>query len=333
MNNNQRFNVSEELSVFHKDSLRKNNSQRMVTLNILLLSIMFLFSSCTDKDKNEKVISLPEVETGESTVFVASASVTCEGIVTSDGGSNVCERGICYVIGDGVPTLSDKIVSGGSGQGAYTCSFDLSEDGEYSYRAYATNEVGTSFGGVKTFSYSSSPSTSVKVKFGDDVWYDDTPSVSLTHHLSDFRMSLWDKTGDKDASLSIDACYGVINGSIVPTTVIVARAAGQPIYNIESNNYNGPTCEFNYPYNDEDFHNYFYINLMATVNHQVWIPKSFTINVIELNSTQKICSVTANAVMIKRLDLKNPDYTANYINTAETKTLSIEAYNIPMEIE
>lgn len=139
-----------------------------------LIASLLLYS-CSEKEK-DTATSLATVTTGGNTVFDESMSVRCEGNVTNDGGSVVLEKGICYMVGEGMPSLANNKVSGGDGVGSFSCSFNVEEAVIYSYRAFATNKNGTSYGEVKSFTISSR-SNIAKVTFGDETWYDETPQM------------------------------------------------------------------------------------------------------------------------------------------------------------
>jgi len=82
---------------------------------------------------------------------ITETSATCGGNVTSDGGSNVMERGICWAIIQN-PTTADKSVSSGNGTGSFTCQMsELLPNTTYYVRAYAINRVGVSYGTSKSF--------------------------------------------------------------------------------------------------------------------------------------------------------------------------------------
>lgn len=302
---------------------------------IYSLSIIFVALGCTEKES--ETYTVPTVSTGSNTIYEESLSVTCYGNVINNGGTVVTDRGICYMSGNGTPTISNDKVSGGSGNGEFSCSFDLPNDGTYSYRAYAINSEGTAYGETKTFTINSSQSTSVKVTFGNDVWYDDTPSLTYTETYTNgnpyrwFHLILFDNSITKSASVCICPCYEeVISGSIEPTPAILHHAGGEPVYNIQSNHYSGPTYQFDPPYGDNDFHEYFYISISAYYDSEdeYWIAKNFSVNVIDINTTEKTCSIAVNATLLVRADY-NADYTTSYISSAPTRTLKIEAYNIP----
>jgi hypothetical protein len=91
---------------------------------------------------------LPTVKTLETiALYDASFRIKCE--VTSDGGSDIMERGIYWCIGntdDNHPNLGDnKIIHDENGVGEYFCLMDnLEPNTTYSVKAYAKNSIGIS---------------------------------------------------------------------------------------------------------------------------------------------------------------------------------------------
>jgi uncharacterized protein (TIGR02145 family) len=79
------------------------------------------------------------------------------GTVTSDGGSPVTARGVCWSTSSNPTTGNDK-TSNGAGTGQFTSIITgLTVNTTYHVRAYATNSVGTGYGADKTFT--SDPAT------------------------------------------------------------------------------------------------------------------------------------------------------------------------------
>jgi hypothetical protein len=114
---------------------------------LYLATIALTFISCEQK------ATFPTVVTGDAIVYATAKTVQLNGYVESDGGDVVTERGICYVTsssGD-VPTISNNVVSAGSGKGSFSAILERVEPGTYTYRAYATNDIGTSYGDIKYF--------------------------------------------------------------------------------------------------------------------------------------------------------------------------------------
>jgi uncharacterized protein (TIGR02145 family) len=87
---------------------------------------------------------------------ISFTSATSGGNITSDGGSVVTARGICWNT-SGNPTLSDSKSSDGTGIGTFTSNLLSLIDGTVYYiRAYSTNSKGTAYGMQQTFSSISS---------------------------------------------------------------------------------------------------------------------------------------------------------------------------------
>jgi hypothetical protein len=78
-------------------------------------------------------------------------SASINGNVTSDGGSAVIARGVCWSTASN-PTLADSCTSNGSGTGIFTSSITgLTANTTYYARAFATNASGTTYGNERTF--------------------------------------------------------------------------------------------------------------------------------------------------------------------------------------
>ena len=92
----------------------------------------------------------PTVITTAASNITGNSAVT-GGIVTSDGGTPVTERGICWNT-SGNPTLADSVISNGNGIGSFTVNMTgLNGSTTYYVRAYAINVIDTSFGEIESF--------------------------------------------------------------------------------------------------------------------------------------------------------------------------------------
>jgi uncharacterized protein (TIGR02145 family) len=105
----------------------------------------------TTSEKVEKHISKPLVTTG-SILNITGNSATGGGNVTSDGGSPVSQRGVCWSTSPN-PTTSNHTTNNSNGTGTFTSNLtNLSPGTTYYVRAYAISSAGTSYGDQVTFS-------------------------------------------------------------------------------------------------------------------------------------------------------------------------------------
>jgi hypothetical protein len=94
--------------------------------------------------------SLPVLTTTQVSNITRRSAVS-GGIVTSYGGSNVIERGVCWSTSTNPTTANNKTYDG-NGLGSYVSSIDGLYPGTIYYvRAYATNSYGTNYGDQVTF--------------------------------------------------------------------------------------------------------------------------------------------------------------------------------------
>ena len=83
--------------------------------------------------------------------LITSTSAQSGGGITDDGGSIVTLRGVCWSTSQ-YPTIENDRTTDGSGNNAFTSSISpLSPNTTYYIRAYAVNEIGTSYGNQLTF--------------------------------------------------------------------------------------------------------------------------------------------------------------------------------------
>ena len=91
-------------------------------------------------------VTLPVVSTNEVS-SIEGTSAECGGRLISSGGGDVTSRGVCWTGSGSLPSLDDSFTIDGSGFGDFISSITgLSPEATYRVRAYATNNVGTSYG-------------------------------------------------------------------------------------------------------------------------------------------------------------------------------------------
>jgi hypothetical protein len=92
----------------------------------------------------------PSIVTNNVTNITQDAAI-CGGNVTSDGGSPVTARGVCWSAIPN-PTINDNHTYNGTGTGNFTSSITgLTQNTTYYVRAFATNSIGTNYGEQKSF--------------------------------------------------------------------------------------------------------------------------------------------------------------------------------------
>lgn len=99
------------------------------------------------------VVTAPVVTTGTATAIIADGA-TCAGTVTSDGNGTISAYGITYSTTEGFDGATGTPVAGGAmdGAGDFTANLTgLTDNTTYYYRAYATNEAGTTYGNIASF--------------------------------------------------------------------------------------------------------------------------------------------------------------------------------------
>ena len=123
-----------------------------------------------------KGVNLPKVTTVGVIIYINSTTVEYSGSVTSDGGSPVTARGVCWSTSEN-PTTSNSKTTDGTGLGTYTSNITgLSPNTSYYVRAYATNSEGTAYGEQKSFrtndSFTDTRDSQVykTINIGEQVW-------------------------------------------------------------------------------------------------------------------------------------------------------------------
>ena len=84
--------------------------------------------------------------------LITQVSASSGGSITSDGGSTITRRGVCWNSTNPNPTTSNSFTNNGTGIGSFTASLTgLIANTTYYTRAYATNSIGTSYGNTLVF--------------------------------------------------------------------------------------------------------------------------------------------------------------------------------------
>jgi len=141
--------------------------KQLVFISLFACAILlFLESGC------KKKFNLPELSTTQVT-GITRTTADCGGVITSDGGAEIFDRGVCWsIIPD--PTIADKVTSSGSGTGTFTAvATGLSFNTTYYIRAYATNSAGTAYGNTVVFTTTDSDFAIGELYGGGIIFYID----------------------------------------------------------------------------------------------------------------------------------------------------------------
>lgn len=120
---------------------------------LFLVALTIAMVSCKSEIEEPTVVTKeePTVVT-KSVKEITESTAKVEGQVAADGGAEVTERGVCWNT-DGMPTVLDyRVKDAEVGLGTFASNIiDLEANTTYYVRAYAINEVGTSYGEEKSF--------------------------------------------------------------------------------------------------------------------------------------------------------------------------------------
>lgn len=141
-----------------------------------LLTLLPAIMACQSETSAQVGAPAP---TTSSVWVVTSSSALAGGTVTSGGGAAVTARGVCWSTGP-TPTVADSRTTDGTGSGSYSSSLTgLQAITAYYVRAYATNNAGTGYGNVVTFTTSATADDTVSdidgnfyrtVRVGSQLW-------------------------------------------------------------------------------------------------------------------------------------------------------------------
>ena len=110
---------------------------------------MLSHNSCSKKEE-PPTKTVPVLSTKNAT-DVTNTSAKVGGIITSNGGASVTERGVCYSTSSN-PTVADNTKPSGSGTGTFDCILTgLDPSTKYYFKAFAINSIGIGYGEQKLF--------------------------------------------------------------------------------------------------------------------------------------------------------------------------------------
>ena len=130
--------------------MKQKNSKWL--FSFLTMAVVLAFTtSCGEEGTTPETSDLVPVVTTTVQSNVAQTTATCGGTVTSDGGSAVIARGVCYGT-TAAPTLTNSKTTDSTGIGVFSSALTgLTANTTYYVRAYATNANGTAYGAQISF--------------------------------------------------------------------------------------------------------------------------------------------------------------------------------------
>ena len=118
------------------------------------------------------VVSLPEL-TSTFVTLITSTSSSSGGVITTDGGSPILSKGVCWSTSQN-PTIADAKTSDGTGSASFVSSLTgLLANTTYYLRSFASNAKGTGYGNQLSFT-----TNSIDVTTGLELWYPFTGSAN-----------------------------------------------------------------------------------------------------------------------------------------------------------
>ncbi|NOZ34431.1 MAG: T9SS type A sorting domain-containing protein [Chlorobi bacterium] len=140
---------------------------------------------------------------------ITGSSATSGGNVTSDNGSTVTARGVCWNT-TGTPTTADFTTSDGTGTGTFTSAMTgLSGVTAYYVRAYATNSYGTSYGNEETFTTLCGTISNFPYSQNFDSWTTSSPAASCTG----------------DGTVALEGCWTNVTGDGIDWDIFTGSTA------------------------------------------------------------------------------------------------------------
>lgn len=128
--------------------MRKNLLRKLLTFSLFAGGVSTLFYSCDNDDP--KMIAT--VVTSANITSITTTSATGGGEIVSNGNAGVTASGLVYSNIVTEPTLSEDKTLETASSGAFISIIQgLSSGKKYYVRAYATNEIGTAYGEVVSF--------------------------------------------------------------------------------------------------------------------------------------------------------------------------------------
>jgi uncharacterized protein (TIGR02145 family) len=185
---------------------------------------------------NQYVITTTTELISLTTTAISSITPTTAvsgGNITSDGGSEVNDRGVCWSPTPG-PTIANNITTDGTGTGIFTSEITgLTPGITYYVRAYATNSTGTFYGNEVTFNtICNLPAAPGSITGNSNVTPNATAVAYSISAVTDATSYTWSvpagaiiTSGQGTTSIMVD--FGTTGGNI---SVLSENSCGKSIY-------------------------------------------------------------------------------------------------------
>lgn len=172
--------------------------------------------------------SLSVAEISTNNVFdITPTTAVCGGNITSDGGLQVTERGVCWSTSHN-PTIYNNRTIDGTGIGSFTSNItDLTNETTYYVRAYATNSMGTAYGQELQFTTLGTTGTLNGHEWVDlglpsgTLWA--TCNIGATSPQEYGNYYAWGETSTKGSYTADNYTYS-LNPTILPSSADAATA-------------------------------------------------------------------------------------------------------------
>lgn len=125
--------------------MKQKNKFWIYTLTLMGVLLMLTIGCKKEDDGKIPVLTTSAVND------ITQTTANCGGNITTDGGSTVTARGVCWSTNQN-PTIADTKTTDGTGTGSFPSNLTgLTANTTYYVRAYATNGAGTAYGEQQSF--------------------------------------------------------------------------------------------------------------------------------------------------------------------------------------
>lgn len=215
---------------------------------ILAITLVFMFNNHCTKDETDNIPVLTSIDVTDITDSTASSG----GLISSDGNSEIIERGVCWALTTN-PTTSSLKTNDGVGSGSFTSQVTgLQPSTTYYLRAYAVNSSGTAYGNELTFITNQHPyfPTTFQYDFETEYEYDNfsrligaVTTITITAAIDpdgDQLEYTWVASTGTITGNGLTAIWsrGISWGNIMMGTVSVTVSDGKGGNDISSMNFN-----------------------------------------------------------------------------------------------